>query len=555
MLKLAMIAVIGLPVLAGLCGAVLPAMGYFPPLGGGGFGIDATREMLAEPGLWRSVRLTLLTGFLATGVSTLLALLLPGVFFGTARFDWLRRYLAPVLSLPHVTVAVGILFLLQPSGWLMRVLSPWLTGLDRPPVFALVPDDHGFALVLGLVAKEVPFLVLMVLAALGQIDAARLMLVARSLGYGRLRGWIMVIIPQLWPLIRLPVVIVLVFSLSVIDMAVVLAPGTPAPLAVRILDWYQDPDLQRRFVASAAAVLQLLICFGAILVMIGCEKAASILGRRMAFDGHRHPRFRIFSRHFLSPFLAVGGFLPFSLAVLGMASALIWSVAAVWRFPESLPRGWTLRYWMELTGDLGMITIQSLLLGLISSGLAVLMAIIWLETRRQPERFFENLIFLPLVIPQIGFLFGLQVVMLWMGVDGLIMAIIWAHLLFVFPYVWLSLAPAWRAFPENMLVLAASLGQSRWQRLVHVRLPMLLTPVLTAFAVGFSVSSALYLPTIFAGNARVITLTVEAVTLATGAGRQPLGVATGLQMALPLVIFLSVAAISRWRFRAFRGIA
>ena len=99
-----------------------------------------------------------------------------------------------------------------------------------------------------------------------------------------------------------------------------------------------------------------------------------------------------------------------------------------------------------------------------------------------------------------------------------------------------------------MLILAASLAESRWQRLFQVRLPMLLTPLLTSFAVGFSVSSALYLPTIFAGNARVTTLTVEAVTLATGAGRQALGVATGMQMVLPLIVFISVAAISRWRF-------
>ncbi|MGC6485935.1 MAG: ABC transporter permease [Candidatus Puniceispirillales bacterium] len=555
MLKAVIIAVIGLPVMAGLAGAVLPALGFFPPLGGTAFGVEAMTLMLAEAGLWRSLRLTLLTGVLATLIATVMALILPAVFFGTARFSWLRRYLAPVLSLPHVTVAVGILFLLQPSGWLMRLLSPALTGFDRPPTFALVPDDHGLALVLGLVAKEIPFLVLMVLAALGQIDAARLMLVVRSLGYGRLRGWVMVIIPQLWPLMRLPVIIVLVFSLSVIDMAVVLAPGTPAPLAVRILDWYQDPDLQRRFVASAAAVLQCLICLGAIGVMLGLEGLARVLGGMVARGGQRHPGFRALAGPLITPLVSAAGMLPFLLAVMGMVSALIWSVAAIWRFPESLPRALTGRYWMALSGDLGIITLQSLFLGLVSSGLAVLLAVIWLEYRRPPGRLFERLIFLPLVVPQIGFLFGLQVVLLWLGVDGLVLAIIWAHLLFVFPYVWLALAPAWRAFPEPTLILAASLGQSRWQRLFRVRLPMLLTPILTAFAVGFSVSSALYLPTIFAGNAKVITLTVEAVTLATGAGRQPLGVATGLQMILPLGVFLSVAAISRWRFRGLRGIS
>ena len=36
------------------------------------------------------------------------------------------------------------------------------------------------------------------------------------------------------------------------------------------------------------------------------------------------------------------------------------------------------------------------------------------------------------------------------------------------------------------------------------------------FAVGFSVSAALYLPTIFASNGRITALAVEAVTLADG---------------------------------------
>ena len=434
-LKLAIATFIGIPILAGLMGAVLPALGYFPLLGRASFSFDAFMSLAAEPGLLRSIKLTLVTGVVATFLSTVLALMLPGLLFATPRFGWLRQYLAPVLSLPHVTVAVGMLFLLQPSGWLMRLMSPWLTGYDRPPIYALVPDDHGFALVLGLAAKEVPFLVLMVVAALGQIDTAKLMLVARSLGYGKMRGWLTVIIPQLWPRMRLPVMIVIVFSLSVIDMAIVLAPSTPAPLSVRTLTWYQDPDLGMRFTASASAVLQLLICLAGIAVMMILELLIRFIGRRIVHRGNRHPRVRRHLKIVLPVTVSIAGLLPLLIAVMGMAAALIWSVAAAWRFPDALPSAFSFRYWMALTGDLGLITFNSLILGAISSGLAVLLAIIWLEHRHPPGRGYEQLIFLPLLVPQIGFLFGLQVMLLWIGVDGLIMTIIWAHMLFVFPYV------------------------------------------------------------------------------------------------------------------------
>ena len=41
-----------------------------------------------------------------------------------------------------------------------------------------------------------------------------------------------------------------------------------------------------------------------------------------------------------------------------------------------------------------------------------------------------------------------------------------------------------------------------------------------AGAVGFAVSAGLYLPTLFAGGGRFVTLTTEAVTLASGGDRR-----------------------------------
>ena len=55
----------------------------------------------------------------------------------------------------------------------------------------------------------------------------------------------------------------------------------------------------------------------------------------------------------------------------------------------------------------------------------------------------------------------------------------------------------------------------------------------------------------FAGNGQVITLTVEAVTLASGASRQQLGVATGLQMTLPLLIYILAGLVANMRTKRF----
>src|SRR3546814_16579159 len=72
------------------------------------------------------------------------------------------------LAPPHAAIAIGFAFLILPSGWIARLLSPGLSGWQHPPDLLIVQDPHGIALVLGLVLKEVPYLLLMTLAALNQ---------------------------------------------------------------------------------------------------------------------------------------------------------------------------------------------------------------------------------------------------------------------------------------------------------------------------------------------------------------------------------------------------
>ena len=85
-------------------------------------------------------------------------------------------------------------------------------------------------------------------------------------------------------------------------------------------------------------------------------------------------------------------------------------------------------------------------------------------------------------------------------------------------------------------------------------LPMLLRPVLVAAAVGFSVSVAQYLPTVFAGAGRLTTLTTEAVGLSGGADRRVLAVTAFAQTALPLLGFAAALAIPAIRFRHRQGL-
>jgi putative thiamine transport system permease protein len=131
--------------------------------------------------------------------------------------------------------------------------------------------------------------------------------------------------------------------------------------------------------------------------------------------------------------------------------------------------------------------------------------------------------------------------------------LVFVHLIFVLPYVFLSLSDPWRAWDKRYQFMAFGLGASSNRVFWKVRLPMLLKPVLVAAAVGFAVSIGQYLPTILIGAGRLPTITTEAVALASGGNRRIVGVYAFLQMVLPFLAFALAAAIPALLFKNRKG--
>jgi putative thiamine transport system permease protein len=92
-------------------------------------------------------------------------------------------------------------------------------------------------------------------------------------------------------------------------------------------------------------------------------------------------------------------------------------------------------------------------IALAATGLSLALAIAWLETDdragRPPARWVESLVYLPLLIPQVSFLFGLNLLFLTFGLGGGAGVVIWAHVMFVFPYVMIALSDPWRALDKR----------------------------------------------------------------------------------------------------------
>ena len=560
------VAAFAVPIACGLVGTLMPAFGYLPAIGGDRWSLDPWRVLRDAPGFSTSLQLTLVVGWASTLMSVLLALAVAGFLHHRAGAKRLGSWLTPLLAMPHSALAIGFAFLILPSGWLVRWVSPRLTGWTIPPDVGTVGAASGWPLIVALVMKETPFLLLMILGALNQVRAPAQIAAARAMGYGPVMAWFKVVLPQVYPQIRLPIYAVLAFSLSVVDVAIVLGPGNPPTLAVQAVRWFSDPDTSRYFPAAAVATLLL----GVVLASIGAwwlaECMAQPLFRRWMERGGRGGA--------AAPAAGVGaavGAVLALLAVMSMLGMLLWSVAKPWRYPDAFPPGLTLDTWTRQSGQLAGPAWTTLLVGVVSTVLALVLTLACLENesltpgpaRRTAPAVAAMyavsasvwLLYLPLLVPQVAFLFGLQVLLIRIGLDATTFAVVWAHLVFVLPYLFLSLAEPWRAFDTRYARAAASLGASPWRVFWRVKLPILLKPLLIASAVAFAVSVGQYLPTLFAGAGRVATLTTEAVTLSAGADRRVIGTWTALQALFPLLAYLLATTAPRLLHAHRKGLA
>jgi len=532
------------PVLAGLGETIWAAFGILPAIGRHTLSVDAWQQLFELPGLVTSLRLSLVSGFGATLVSLMLALFGSAWVYHTSEKEsslsklkpFSQAILVPILAAPHAAIAIGLAFLLAPSGWLARLFSPWLTAWDLPPNLATVQDLWGLSLTLGLIIKELPFLWLVSLVALKQIDVSRQLNLTQSMGYSHTAAWCKIIVPQLYPLIRLPVFVVLVYALSTVDMAQLLGPNNPPTLALATMRWYNDTNVQLLLPASAASVLLGVLIAASVLLWEVVVRTVMFTSKVMIRSGDRTGKYSLFTGVLTTA-------LPITV-MLGLLSLLVlalWSITWRWSFPDALPTSWSYNNWLQLITHVPLALQHSLIVALISSGLALTLAIAWLEVQDRFGGHFYKItlwfIYLPLLVPQIAFLYGLKVGFLRLGLNGSIMTVIWAHLLFVFPYTILSLVDSWRALDKRYVQVATSLGRSSWSCFWRIKLSLLLRPLLLAWAIGIAVSISQYLPTLMIGAGRVESLTIEAVSLASGADRRLVGVYGLLQALVPLLAY------------------
>ena len=273
--------------------ALLLSLLALPLLATAVFALDALLDAgawraLSQSHAWtRALALSLWTGLASTALAWWGASLLLAQAFVLRRFDRLLRRLPWMLATPHAAFAIGLVFLLSPSGWLLRALSPWLTGFELPPPWPTTQDPWGLGLIAALVLKEIPFLLWAAATQLQRDDLRwrwrQEHALAQTLGYAPWQAWWRAVWPQLAPRLRWPLLAVLAYGLTVVDMALVIGPASPPTLAVLAWQWLLDADLATNAQGAAAGGLLALTVLAAAALM----DVARQLRRPAPNDGQR----------------------------------------------------------------------------------------------------------------------------------------------------------------------------------------------------------------------------------------------------------------------------
>ena len=537
-----MMAMLIIPILGGIAGIILPAFGWLPALNEHTLNTQAWHRLLTQNGLAEMIRLNISTGFISTLIAVALNIAILSVFYNTRWMSRLQRIISPILVVPHAATAIAIAFLIAPSGMFSRALSPWLTGWVTPPDWLLPNDKFGASMILAFVIKELPFLLMMSIAALSQPSLEKhnkqCLRLATTLGYSSVTAFFKVILPQLYPFIRLPIYAVLAYSTSSVEIPLILGPSSPPPFSVAIVNWFSHPDLHLRFQASAGALLQIAVT---LLVVVGwwlLEQVIKHLSRQSLYNGRRHYADKLYS-------IVVGCFTVSYLVIISVSlmAMILWSLAAFWPFPNTFPNGISLRSWSGVfSSSLDIPLVNSTIIASVAVAVSIVLTLAALESESLNKKRLSSIalmaIYLPMIMPSAGFLFGLVWLQEQASLSPGLVPVIFSHILFVLPYVFLSLASSYQLLDNRWCYISTSLGKSPMTSFFKVKCPLLFAPILIAIALGMAVSFSQYLPTLLAGAGRIDTITTEAVALANGSNRRVSAVYGLVQMLLPALGFL-----------------
>jgi len=240
--------------LGGFAFGFLQSLGLLSFVGDGSLSFSAYLRMFEDPAVRASLPLTFRISIISTVLSAILAVASALLIRSTKRG---QKFLVTIFQLnipiPHIVGALAMMLLLQQSGYFSRIA--FALGLVSSPAefIPLVADEFGVGIIAHYMWKEVPFIGVVVLAAL-QSGVSDYEEVARSLGASSWNRFRFIILPFIAPSVSSTSIIAFAFTFGSYEIPFLLGRPFPAALPVVAVQSYRDSDLLSRPEAMATCV-------------------------------------------------------------------------------------------------------------------------------------------------------------------------------------------------------------------------------------------------------------------------------------------------------------
>lgn len=273
----AMVAVIYAPLIPAALTLISPALS-----------LTHWQALFADPQLPHALLATLVSTTIAAVGALLIALLVIVALWPGPKWQRMCARLPWLLAIPHVAFATSALLLFADGGLLY----------DYFPYFTPPMDRFGIGLGLTLAVKESAFLLWILAAVLSEKRLLQQVIVLDSLGYSRWQCLNWLLLPSVAPSLAMAMLAIVAWSLSVVDVAIILGPGNPPTLAV-VNSGRRGSTNERRTRQSAADAVTRRLRFAELSAM--AQLAAHYSPRRW----HSQACHTFITRHYAGEFFTL----------------------------------------------------------------------------------------------------------------------------------------------------------------------------------------------------------------------------------------------------------
>ncbi len=260
----------------GLALGLIQGLGHLPAAGLKSLSFKHFLNVVADPDFARSLMLTLYVALVSTAVAAAISLAMAMVLLSLSEKSRLIHFIFQIpLTVPHLVIAVAMVFMLAPTGLLSRVIVK-LGLIDSSAAFPLLINDRwGIGILLAYVWKEIPFITLMILSVLENVGS-ELLEVGKTLNADRWQRFRYIILPTIFPSLAAACLIVFAYTFGAFEVPYLLGRTYPMTLPVWAYRSYSDVDLLARPEGIATGILiAAVVCLS-----IACAQGFIQMARR-----------------------------------------------------------------------------------------------------------------------------------------------------------------------------------------------------------------------------------------------------------------------------------